>query len=354
LIEPGLIRIVDSLPGYAVPVDVTCVCNEYAWSPGSFDCSSRNLKEFPDCVRGAIKIDASNNPFGQLTGSTLAHMPNLREIKFDGCDISFVDSTAFVGTDSLEVLSLWNNPLSSFDDIILPSTLTSLVLGGTNLEAVPVIFSDSLQSLDLSSTRISVLYERAFAGTPNILYLWLNNNALTAINQLAFRGLTKLVSLWINNCQINELHAQWFLDTSSLQVLIASYNNIEDIDRHTFNALSQLKLTKLQLKNNNLTSLHSDEFALITTLTSLNLDNNPIAAIGTGATTQRMLSVSLCGNTALQTHIAHDAFLYATIFCGPAVSGDTCTTPCSQCKPPNLSQQSRCWLFLFLLFLVVA
>ncbi|KAL0808753.1 hypothetical protein ABMA28_012434 [Loxostege sticticalis] len=146
----------------------------------------------------------------------------------------------------------------------------------------------NLESLDLSFNPITSLPPRAFAFTPRLRRLYLDETPLRTVPGDAFQGLQHLeissvrqkkfaelcvrARLKLSRCRIN------FIEGSvNLQTLIISYAGLKIIPKGFF--ATQQRLQKLDLSGNELTTLDADIFQSLKALVELNLSGNLIKEI---------------------------------------------------------------------------
>ncbi len=92
------------------------------------------------------KVDLSHNSIVKVMPAAFASQQRLKVLNLEGNDIAQVDQTVFQGLDTLEVLNLRGNGLTAVSsDTFSPMAKT-------------------LQELDLSENRISLIQEGAFKG----------------------------------------------------------------------------------------------------------------------------------------------------------------------------------------------
>ena len=180
--------------------------------------------------------------------------------------ISNIKSTAFLGLQDLEAISLDHNQMNS------PSWS-------------PHIFRDQQRLLTLSvkNNRLgSYLHAGKFQYLKSLRTLQLNENHITEVSHGAFVGLTSLEVLDMHNNQLKEVPTDSFQHITSLQELILDKNAFMVIGSHAFKGLWHLQLLHLmkleQLREvrgfafSDLVSLEDIELADCAKLTSLQKD----------------------------------------------------------------------------------
>ena len=136
----------------------------------------------------------------------------------------------------------------------------------------------SLEKLDLSSNRISVLEPRLFRRLNNLKELILHKNQIYSIREEAFGGLQSLRRLILSNNRISDVQANFFTEMKNLRELRLENNQISAIDMEAFRGLKSLE--QLNLENNKISTFHLGMFTGLNNLTRLSVSINQITQIG--------------------------------------------------------------------------
>jgi hypothetical protein len=101
--------------------------------------------------------------------------------------------------DSLQILRLKHNQITSIDNVCFPDTLQHLTLHNNQITSIDIVyFPDTLQTLWLSSNQITSIDNICFPC--NLQKLWLDNNQITSIDNVCFPD--TLQTLWLSDNQI--------------------------------------------------------------------------------------------------------------------------------------------------------
>ena len=147
---------------------------------------------------------------------------------------SDVPQSLFSGLDSLEVLSLRNNPslaplpLGLFDAL---GQLKGLDLANTGLTSFPGDDLSALSSLErlwLAGNRIESITEGEFTGFGSVKSLDLEGNTIAEVPDHAFSGLHNLRWLSLGSNRISSIADDGFSGLGDLNELNLSYNNFTD------------------------------------------------------------------------------------------------------------------------------
>lgn len=219
----------------------------------------------------------------QVTGLNLS-MNNLREL----------NKRAFILMPQLSVLDVSQNQLSTIDDAVELTKLTTLNVSHNNLykfattitDAVDLTanhnntststsslpLSSSIQQLDLSCNKFNSSRNIVLYNLNNLQLLDLSCNELTTIDRNLFFNLSQLRNLDLSYNKVSELRAQTFIYLTQLQVLNLSYNNISFIQNDTFIALPNLEY--LDVSNNFIRADSIHALQGIPDLVALSIANN--------------------------------------------------------------------------------
>lgn len=167
------------------------------------------------------------------------------------------------------------------------------------LSTVPDRISSELQSIDLSSNKMSSLPSEAFksVGLVNLHKIFLRECGIQELHKDAFKGLTILIELDLSNNRIHYLHPGTFRDNVRLRQLFMHHNPLTKLEDGLFTNMTFLQtvdmndchiahighktffnvpaLLHLLLAGNNLVHMKLAVVEPLTKLSSLVLHNNP-------------------------------------------------------------------------------
>jgi len=200
-----------------------------------------------------------------------------------------------------KILDISNNNISTISDKVLPSGLQGFISRGnpllTHLISKDAFKSsrDTLQTLVITSSRLSVLPDAIYSLTSLTSFTW-SDNPLTHLPDLSF--LDKLTSLDLSNNKFSDDSLQKFpgsleeLDLSinsltSIPPTVSELGNLTSLELHD-NGVSSVdsfrfpgQLQNLELSNNKIVDVSSIQFdGYNLELQNLSLSNNPLKSIG--------------------------------------------------------------------------
>lgn len=190
-----------------------CRCNKT-----SISCIEKNIEEIPKFIsmRPTVdQMDFSNNEIHELKNDSFAFIGSsqINIIKLNANSIMEIESHTFYGLINLELLDIHDNLLGNVPSNIVKNNKNLIVLNlSENLftKKTPVIESESLESLDLSYTRISTFSEENIKHLPNLRLLQLFQNHLTYIDPIIFVERKSFYvdlahNLWHCNCNTTKI-----------------------------------------------------------------------------------------------------------------------------------------------------
>merc|ERR1719458_499955 len=174
-------------------------------------------------------------------------------------------------------------------------TMELLDLSSCSLDSIPSLRSNTLNTLNISSNRLSELQTGPLSSLTSLAELDLSNNALVKLPSSAFRGSRALRRLNLDSNQLSFIQRQSFQGLQRLHRLSLSNNDLSSrwLQHDVFSHLHSLK--HLQLSSNRLTSLGSLVSSL-PSLTSLHAANNQINQINDLAGLQELEDLDLSHN----------------------------------------------------------
>lgn len=153
-----------------------------------------------------------------------------------------------------------------------------------------------LKELILSSNKITHLHNKTFSAIPNLRNLDLSYNQIQSLHPGHFYGLRKLQNLHLRSNGLKEILIRTFLECRSLEFLDLGYNRLRSLTRTTF--LGLFKLRELHLEHNQFSRINFYIFPRLTNLQTLYLQWNRIRSISQGVawTWQKLQKLDLSGN----------------------------------------------------------
>ncbi|KAM3611721.1 uncharacterized protein V6R79_023128 [Siganus canaliculatus] len=153
-----------------------------------------------------------------------------------------------------------------------------------------------LKELILSSNKIAHLHNHTFSAVPNLRNLDLSYNQLQALQPGHFYGLRKLQNLHLRSNGLKLIHLRTFLECRSLEFLDLGYNRLRSLTRTTFLGLFRLK--ELHLEHNQFSRINFYIFPRLSGLQALYLQWNRIRSISQGEpwTWHKLQKLDLSGN----------------------------------------------------------
>lgn len=136
---------------------------------------------------------------------------------------------------------------------------------------------DFLENLKIMFSGITTLPQSVFSGTPNLKYLYLNNNKLIRVPVGLFQPLSKLLFLDLGKNNLTDLEPEVFKHLPQLSYLNIYGNNLKNLSRQTFSYFRNL--TSLDVSSNGITTLPKNLFQNLSTLTELNMRFNNISIL---------------------------------------------------------------------------
>ena len=150
--------------------------------------------------------------------------------------------------------------IKNFDDITISNSLEDIGLSAFQ--------NSSIESIDLSNTKLKVMVDKAFEGCSNLKSVKLPPN-MTEIKRNAFKNCTKLTQIDLSKTSITEIVHNAFEGCTSLSSFVfpSSLNKIW----HT--AFKNSGLTSVDLSNTNVDKILEKTFEGCNKITSLKLSD---------------------------------------------------------------------------------
>ena len=274
-------------------------------------------------------LGLSNNLLSQYPpNGNIINIPNLSDISLFNNRIRKLTSTAFQGTQALNVIRLNNNLLRELPHDVFYNLvyLRDLQLANNSISELQTdLFADliSLLKLDLSYNNLSTLHQETFDSLVNLTHCRLSHNKISSLSSLlnigrkltfldlsynrllgvdgyALNNMTKLQILDLSHNRIYTVSESALENLFSLRKLFMGYNRLHSIDHvkgsfprlwtldiarnvlqviqnRTFERMVNLRV--LALDNNNISDIYPGTFQRLSNLTTLDLSNNGLTRV---------------------------------------------------------------------------
>ncbi|XP_078597602.1 uncharacterized protein LOC144873799 [Branchiostoma floridae x Branchiostoma japonicum] len=203
--------------------------------------ANNKLSAIPPVVLNSLAfslkhLDISNNPIGNIAPGTFDDFQNLLELMMTRTGMTEIYEGSFSGLQKVQRLYLaFNNvtaiPYWELEDM---HDLKEFCIAGN---PITDIYEDALNDdiaveyIDLSSTMISYIPERAFVKMPSLSTILLTGNKkLSYIHERSLKHCPNLKSVAISNCMLEWLDPSTFMGVSSLS-WVALHDNPWVCDR---------------------------------------------------------------------------------------------------------------------------
>ena len=193
------------------------------------------------------------------------------------CDAVTTEHLAEITTLDLSSTRITLLQTGDFDNLIALQTLN---LASNELNDLPEDIFNSLTALinlDLSSNAFNTLSATIFSELTRLETLRLNGNNLMTLPTNIFAGLTNLLTLDLSSNTFNTLSATIFSELTSLETLLLNGNDLMTLPMNIFAGLTNL-LT-LDLSSNDFNTLLATIFSELTSLETLLLNDNDLMTL---------------------------------------------------------------------------
>ncbi|XP_076463400.1 uncharacterized protein LOC143295670 [Babylonia areolata] len=185
----------------------------------------------------------------------------------------------------LTALTLKNNKLEILEPLSFPSSLISLTLDHQLFASFPVDSLrtlNNLESLTITNTDISYLFNKAVEKNPRLIYLDLSNNRINSLEPDCFTGIyTSLKTLSLSNNPLTNVTAlEQVRHLSALTTLHLTNTFLSSLPQKALFLQDKDALTTLHLDRNSLTTLEPNVFSTLGSLQELNLGWNLLSSWG--------------------------------------------------------------------------
>ncbi|XP_069699358.1 uncharacterized protein [Periplaneta americana] len=220
-----------------------CICEFDDFVGLSVNCNYDNLVAIPRLNNtGAIQsLDISNNQLTRIKKGDFKDLAALEDLNMAFNEIDVIDSGVFSELQKLRSIDLAYNNLRFISSRIFSvnPVLEAVSLKGNPLvyvpEALPILESSSVLSLDLSFCTLTALNSFTFSELPNLQSLDLNSNHLRDIQLEDLDYLTELTvldlgnNLW--NCDCSLMYVlNWFSERRRSQELEGDHRPVKCLE----------------------------------------------------------------------------------------------------------------------------
>lgn len=246
------------------------------------DCANSSLLRVPSCIQlernivqvflchKIVQIDLSNNHISALEVKTLDPYQGVVYLNLEYNDLYYIDENAFQNLDSLQVLQLSHNRLSS--TTFHSANLIHLEIRECLIRNLDLQYLPNLQSVNLDNNQIQDLKIGVFHTNQYLRSIILSHNIIETIEPGTFWPLKNLTYLDLSFNQIKSLpHNLFGVEDRWLSVDL-SYNSLERIDLES-------SIGSLNLSNNRIQFLEPDLSRRLLSLEVLDLSSNMIQSI---------------------------------------------------------------------------
>ncbi|XP_072911576.1 nephrocan-like [Hemitrygon akajei] len=196
--------------------------------------------------------------------------PSLWSLKMDKNLISELEMQDLNYLSHLFELSLSENQISTANNALTLSNLSTVDLSKNQLKAIPAGLPSHLRMLDCSHNFIQKITLQEFSGVCGLKHLFLEYNNITNIDLDALQHCLQLSDLALEQNHLSSFPKGLPVTLVRLDL---KGNNIQDICKETVKNLKRLQV--LNLRNNKLSSLNPEVFTYVPRLRQLYLDGNP-------------------------------------------------------------------------------
>jgi len=175
-------------------------------------CSYLGLSDIPAMVNlwTLHTLDLSNNEISILRNASFSTLSRLLKLILSNTEVEVIEINAFAGLEKLIETDLSYNNLELFNPEIFSSNpvLENVSLKGNPIGVLssssPILISNSVSSLDLSSCSVSTIHPVTFSRLPKLYFLDLSSSLLQTISVSTFQKLPDLTILKIEQ-QLHDL-----------------------------------------------------------------------------------------------------------------------------------------------------
>jgi len=208
--------------GAVCPESCSCSTEDSDANSRTVKCSYLDFSVIPEMLHAdtVYALDLSNNKISILRNTSFSSYSRLLRLILSNNEVEEIEISTFVGLGMMRVIDLSYNNLRSFNPEIFSSNpvLENVSLKGNRIaylsSSSPILISNSISSLDLSSCFVTTIHPVTFSRLPKLYFLDLSSNLLQTISVNTFQKLPDLAILelnnnhWTCNCDIIEV-IQW-------------------------------------------------------------------------------------------------------------------------------------------------
>ncbi|XP_045619119.2 uncharacterized protein [Procambarus clarkii] len=258
----------------ASPCPASCFCEEEA---GYATCVGDGQWAPPTLPAGLTRVELRGFLVPELGAAQLHHLPGLRELQLNQCNLSRLYNDAFAAMAELDRLDLSENRLGVLgpDSFRGLRSLRHLDLSANRLANLtqPFTHLPTLQHLNLRDNALVSLTQDTFQGLDRVQYVNLDANKIVWVEVAAFQHLTSLAHLILSNNPLATLATLDFFG-SRLQYIDVSNIGISRVPQ----ALTQF-VRDLRLAKNSIREIHRGDLDSYPYLGLLVLDDNALEVL---------------------------------------------------------------------------
>lgn len=243
------------------------------------------ITELPDyCLKNLSNLQElyiNHNKINSISAHAFGGLHNLLRLHLNSNKLHVIDSSWFEETPNLEILMIGENPVVGLLDMNFKplGSLRSLVLAGMDLTDVPAdafIGLDTLESISFYDNKLVRIPQLALQKVPNLKFLDLNKNPVQKLQEGDFRNMLHLKELGINNMMELVSIDRFALDNLPELTKLEATNNpkLSYINKQAFRDLPSLE--SVMLNNNALTALYQNSFEALPNLREISIHSNPL------------------------------------------------------------------------------
>ena len=256
---------------------LTCRCTGN-YSDAFVACENSYLTRIPQLPVGTRKAIIFGNNITRLRAGALSELHQLRNMRIYKNNIRSIDQRAFHGLNSLEMLYLGEESLSSFENGVFRFfgnlSRISMRVKEVVIPQAEICLLKRLRMLKLAMFHFpSARFRQCFEELTVLSTVSLNSvqqNNISRATFYPFRG--SLTELHLVNCGLSCLHVDMFNDLSRLVVLDLTQNEITDLPSGIFASLT--RLTQLDIASNKLKVISAALLRPMRSLLRLNIGHN--------------------------------------------------------------------------------
>jgi len=189
------------------PAGCSCSTVESFVNSHEVKCTYLGLSDLPAMANLGVlhTLDLSNNEIRILKNASFSNFSRLSTLILLYNKVEVIEINAFAGLRMMREIDLSYNNIEVFNPEIFSSNpvLENVSLRGNPIaflsSSSPILISDSVSSLDLSSCSITTIHPVTFSRLPKLYFLDLSSNLLQTISVSTFQQLPDLTILKLNN-----------------------------------------------------------------------------------------------------------------------------------------------------------